>query len=123
MPKPPPPRIHIQYPSPTVDAGRYPAKRTVGDLVEVEADVFRDGHDKLRAVIVQTPPGGGEARESELRAIDAHHNGVRWAGSFVVDAPGRWELDDRGLDGPLRDLARRAARASSRPASTTSRAS
>ena len=90
MPKPPPPRIHIQYPSPTVDAGRYPAKRTVGDLVEVEADVFRDGHDKLRAVIVQTPPGGGEARESELRAIDAHHNGVRWAGSFVVDAPGRW---------------------------------
>jgi starch synthase (maltosyl-transferring) len=92
MPKPPPPpRIHIQYPQPTVDAGRYPAKRTVGDLVEVEADVFRDGHEKLRAVIVHKAAGARSARESELHPIDAHHNGVRWAGSFVVDAPGRWD--------------------------------
>ena len=92
MPKqPPPPRIHIQYPQPTVDAGRYPAKRTVGDLVEVEADVFRDGHEKLRAVIAHKAAGARSWRESELHAIDAHYNGVRWAGSFVVDAPGRWD--------------------------------
>src|SRR5918995_397952 len=74
MSKPaPPPRIHIQYPEPVVDAGRHPAKRTVGDLVEVSADVFRDGHEKLRAV-------------------DADINGVRWGGSFVVDKPGRWQF-------------------------------
>jgi starch synthase (maltosyl-transferring) len=91
MPKPPPPRIHIQYPQPAVDAGRYPAKRTVGDLVEVEADVFRDGHEKLRAVICHKAAGARRWRESELQPIDAHHNGVRWAGSFVVDAPGRWD--------------------------------
>ena len=91
MPKPPPPRIHIQYPQPTVDAGRYPAKRTVGDLVEVEADVFRDGHEKLRAVICHKPVGARRWRESELHPIDAHFNGVRWAGSFVADAPGHWD--------------------------------
>ena len=87
MPKqPPPPRIHIQYPQPTVDAGRYPAKRTVGDLVEVEADVFRDGHEKLRAVIAHKAAGARSWRESELHAIDAHYNGVRWAGSTTSPA-------------------------------------
>ena len=92
MPKPPPPRIHIQYPAPTVDAGRYPAKRTVGDLVEVTADVFRDGHDKLRAVVLYKRNGSRKWREAELHALDANINGVRWGGAFVVDAPGRWEF-------------------------------
>jgi len=88
---PPPPRIQIQYPEPVVDAGRYPAKRTVGDLVEVSADVFRDGHDKLRAVAVYRDDGGRTWHEAELHALDAQINGVRWGGSFVVDRPGRWE--------------------------------
>ena len=92
MPKPPPPRIHIQYPAPSVDAGRYPAKRTVGDLVEVTADVFRDGHDKLRAVAAFRPSGARKWREAELHPLDAQINGVRWGGAFVVDAPGRWEF-------------------------------
>ena len=86
-----PARIHIQYPQPTVDAGRYPAKRTVGDVVEVSADVFRDGHDKLRAVVRARGPGADEWIESELHPVDAHHNGVRWAGAFTVDRLGRWE--------------------------------
>src|SRR5918994_6791093 len=92
MPKPaPPPRIHIQYPQPVVDAGRHPVKRTVGDLVEVSADVFRDGHEKLRAVAVYRANSGRKWQEAELHPLDAHHNGVRWGGSFVVDKPGRWE--------------------------------
>jgi starch synthase (maltosyl-transferring) len=92
MPTPPPPRIHIQYPQPVVDAGAYPAKRTVGDLVEVTADVFRDGHEKLRAVAVYRCNGGRKWHEAELHALDAQFNGVRWGGSFVVDKPGRWEF-------------------------------
>jgi starch synthase (maltosyl-transferring) len=92
MAQPPPLRIHIQYPQPVVDAGRYPAKRTAGDLVEVSADVFRDGHEKLRAVALHRPAGRGEWAEAELHPLDAHHNGVRWGGSFVVDEIGRWEF-------------------------------
>ena len=91
MSPPPPPRIQIQYPEPVVDAGRYPAKRTAGDLVEVTADVFRDGHDKLRAVAVYRAANGRKWHEAELHPLDAHINGVRWGGSFVVDRPGRWE--------------------------------
>ena len=87
----PPPRIVIQYPTPAVDDGRYAAKRCVGDRVTVEADVFRDGHDLLRAVIRYTHAEDEHYQETEMRRIDAHLGGVRWAGSFDVDRQGRWE--------------------------------
>ena len=78
---------------PAVDAGRYPAKRTVGDLVEVRADVFRDGHEKLRAVAVlpRATAAASGARPSCTRSTRTI-NGVRWGGAFVVDEPGRWEF-------------------------------
>jgi starch synthase (maltosyl-transferring) len=89
--KPPPERIVIQFPTPAVDDGRYPAKRVVGDTVNVEADIFRDGHDILRAVVRYKPPQARNWREAEMQRIDAHLGGVRWAGSFEVDKTGRWE--------------------------------
>ena len=46
-----PSRIRIAYPSPTIDCGRWPVKRTVADAVHVSADIFRDGHEVLRAVV------------------------------------------------------------------------
>jgi starch synthase (maltosyl-transferring) len=87
---PSPRRIVIQYPSPAVDGGRYPIKRCVGDVVAVSADIFRDGHEPLRAVVRSRDPAG-RLRESELHRTDAQLNGVRWAGSFAVDCEGRWE--------------------------------
>src|SRR5579875_1721779 len=90
--EPAPTRIEIQYPSPSVDAGQYPAKRCVGDTVEVSADIFRDGHDLLRAVVRYRAPGAKQEDEAELHRTDGHLGGVRWAGSFTVDAPGRWEF-------------------------------
>ncbi|MBV9422583.1 MAG: alpha-1,4-glucan--maltose-1-phosphate maltosyltransferase [Solirubrobacterales bacterium] len=84
-------RIVIQYPQPAVDDGRYPAKRCVGDSVMVAADVFRDGHDILRAVVRYRGPGDPDWRETEMRPIDAHLDGVRWAGEIEVDRVGRWE--------------------------------
>jgi starch synthase (maltosyl-transferring) len=92
MPKPPPPRIHLQYPQPAVDGGANPAKRTVGDRVLVSCDAFRDGHEKLRAVVMSRPAGARKWTENELLPLDAHHNGVRWGGEFVVDKRGRWEF-------------------------------
>jgi starch synthase (maltosyl-transferring) len=89
--KPAPPRIVIQYPTPAVDDGRYAAKRVVGDAITIEADIFRDGHDILRAVVRHKPPQARNWREVEMERIDAHLGGVRWAGGFEVDQPGRWE--------------------------------
>jgi starch synthase (maltosyl-transferring) len=86
-----PPRIVIQYPSPTVDGGRFPAKRCIGDHVEVEADVFRDGHDLIRAVVRYREPAGRKWHETEMRRVDAHLEGVRWAGGFEVSRMGRYQ--------------------------------
>jgi len=85
----PPSRIKIEHPSPTVDAGRWPVKRTVGDTVNVSADIFRDGHEVLRAVVRWRAPGEKAWEESPLIAVDAHHDGVRWEGRFPVEHIGR----------------------------------
>jgi starch synthase (maltosyl-transferring) len=57
----------------------------------VSADIFRDGHDHLRAVARYRGPGDRRWMEAELKQIDAHLDGVRWAGEFEVDRQGHWE--------------------------------
>ncbi len=86
----PPSRIRIEHGAPTVDGGRWPAKATVGDTVAVSADIFRDGHERLRAAVRYAGPGNEDHGEAPLHPVDAHHQGVRWEGSFAVDRPGRW---------------------------------
>jgi starch synthase (maltosyl-transferring) len=87
----PPRRIVIQHPIPSVDDGLYPVKRCVGDRVTVEADVFRDGHDLLRAVVSYREAEDPVWQQAELHRVDAHLDGVRWRGEFTVDRPGRWQ--------------------------------
>jgi starch synthase (maltosyl-transferring) len=87
-----PPRIQILNPAPMIDCGRFPAKRTVGEWVEVSADVFRDGHEILRAQVRYRGPGDGEWRAAPMRWIDREVDGDRWAGAFEVDRVGRWEF-------------------------------
>ena len=106
----PPTRIVIQYPTPSVDDGRYPAKRCVGDRVRVQADVFRDGHELLRAVVRYRAPGSGRWREAEMRRIDAHLGGVRWSGDFDVERVGSYQYTIEAwtdLFGTWRDELRR----------------
>ena len=43
--------IVIEHVRPAVDDGRYPAKRVVGDVLAVSADIFKEGHDLLAARI------------------------------------------------------------------------
>jgi starch synthase (maltosyl-transferring) len=86
-----PRRIRIAKPAPVLDNGRYAVKRTVGDKVAVSADVFRDGHEKLKAVVKYKAPGGRRWLETEMHAVDAHISGVRWAGEFTVETPGTWQ--------------------------------
>jgi starch synthase (maltosyl-transferring) len=90
MPEAPPERIVIQYPSPAVDGGRFPAKRCIGDDVTVEADIFRDGHELLRAVVRYRGPSHKRWHETEMTRVDSHLGGVRWAGRFELDQIGRW---------------------------------
>jgi starch synthase (maltosyl-transferring) len=87
----PPARIRIQLPQPAIECGRWPIKRTVGDTVAVSADIFRDGHEVLRAIVRSRRAGARQWNESPMHPVDAHHNGVRWAGEFTVDSIGPWQ--------------------------------
>jgi starch synthase (maltosyl-transferring) len=49
-----------------IDCGRFPAKRTVGEWVQVSADVFRDGHEILRAQVRYRGPGKAEWSETPM---------------------------------------------------------
>jgi starch synthase (maltosyl-transferring) len=44
-------RVVIEAIRPSVDGGRFAVKRTVGDKMIVEADIYTDGHEQLAAVV------------------------------------------------------------------------
>ena len=41
----------IEQVEPELDGGRYPVKRIVGETMEVSADIFKEGHDIIGAVL------------------------------------------------------------------------
>jgi starch synthase (maltosyl-transferring) len=86
----PPPRIAIEELSPDVDAGRFPAKRCVGDTVEIAATIFRDGHDIIRAVVLLAPPGSDHWTEVEMRKLPPDQGADRWSAPVEIDRLGRW---------------------------------
>jgi starch synthase (maltosyl-transferring) len=78
--------FHIEDVFPTVDGGRFPVKRIVGEPVEVWADIYRDGHDVVSAALVWRRERDREWRREPM----THHSNDRWSGSFVPDQPGRY---------------------------------
>src|SRR5436190_14162833 len=80
-------RIQIQRVWPTIDCRRFPAKRSLGDKVDVWADVFADGHEVLRAVVRHKQPGARRWSEERMEPI----GNDRWYGSFEVSELGRWQ--------------------------------
>jgi len=79
-------RVVIEGLSPEVDAGRFPAKRTVGDLVRVEADIFTDGHDAVSAALLYRHEGSQEWSETPMIFLVND----RWFGEFRVLDLGRY---------------------------------
>jgi len=73
-------RVVIEGIKPEVDCGRYPAKRTIGDQVVVEADIFCDGHDMISAMLLYRKEEDSEWKEIEMQALVND----RWRGKFQV---------------------------------------
>lgn len=84
-------QILIEHIWPEIDCGRYPVKRIVGDMFEVQADIFRDGHDLIAAALMYrqvsgAPPGETGWREVPMRAIEND----RWYGHFPLESIGNY---------------------------------
>jgi starch synthase (maltosyl-transferring) len=70
--------ILIERVSPELDGGRYPVKREVGDRLEVTADIFKEGHEVLMAVLRYRSARDADWREAPMRPLEND----RWAGWF-----------------------------------------
>jgi starch synthase (maltosyl-transferring) len=81
-------RVVIENVTPCVDGGRFPAKRCAGDRVQVEADIFTDGHDVLRALLLHRPYGESAWTEVEMTSLPNDH----WRATFDVPDVGVYEF-------------------------------
>jgi len=88
----------VEAVTPEVDAGRFPAKRSVGEVVVVEADVFADGHDSLASVLRYRH----ESSEQWIEAPMTPLVNDRWRGSFAVTKIGRYLYTVEGWVDPFR---------------------
>jgi starch synthase (maltosyl-transferring) len=73
-------RVVIQRVKPEIDCGLYPIKRTVGETVVVEADVFGDGHDAISASLLYRKENEKEWRRQPMRFL----GNDRWRASFSI---------------------------------------
>lgn len=74
--------IIIQNVTPVVDDGRYPIKREVGDVLEIGADIFREGHDKLTAVMLYRRLGQAAWHEAAMTCVNPGLD--RWTGGVEL---------------------------------------
>src|SRR3954453_6956414 len=85
-------RVVIENLEPRVDAGRFPAKRVVGDVVVVEADIFTDGHDAISARLDFCFSGDNEWQSVPMQPLVND----RWTASFRVDRIGIYQYKVAG---------------------------
>jgi starch synthase (maltosyl-transferring) len=74
-------RVVIEGVEPEIDAGRFPVKRTPGEMVRVEADIFADGHDEIAAVVLYRAADEPAWREAPMRLLVND----RWRGEFRIE--------------------------------------
>ena len=105
----PPSSVLVEGITPLVDGGRYAVKRVVGDLLVVEADVFKDGHDKIGAVLRVRRVGDERWSAAPMAAL----GNDRWSAFLALEEIGRHEYEVEGfpdlwatwLDGTRKKLA------------------
>jgi starch synthase (maltosyl-transferring) len=99
-------RVVISGVQPEIDCGHYPIKRTVGEEVVVEADIFADGHDELSCLLLHRIQGAAW----QLVPMAPLGND-RWRATFTVEQEGTYEYTLRGWVSHFatwrRDLAKR----------------
>jgi len=77
-------RAVIEGVYPEIDAGLFPAKRSTGDPVDVEADIFADGHEAVSAVLAYRKAESETWKETPMTLL----GNDRWHGRFFVSEQG-----------------------------------
>ncbi|MCL1839217.1 MAG: alpha-1,4-glucan--maltose-1-phosphate maltosyltransferase [Propionibacteriaceae bacterium] len=91
-------RIPITKVAPVIEGGSYPAKAVVGELVPIQAVVFREGHDGVCASVLLTSPNQVQTR-IEMDAIEPVGLDP-WLAFFTPDEIGLWTFKIEGWSDP-----------------------
>ena len=91
-------RVAIEGVVPQVNHGRFAAKRTLGDTVIVEADVFADGHDALSCVLLYREAAQSRWQETPMEALAND----RWRGVFMAARLGLYRYTIQGWIDPFK---------------------
>ena len=81
-----PERVIIEGVEPEIDGGRFPIKRHTGSNVQVEADIFTDGHDVISALLLYRKETDSAWKGVFMKPLVND----RWRASFRVDEIGRY---------------------------------
>jgi starch synthase (maltosyl-transferring) len=78
-------RVVIEGVKPEIDGGRFPIKRTVGEVVKVEADIVTDGHEVIAAQLLYRREQDPDWQVAAMQPLVND----RWQGEFPVRELGR----------------------------------
>ncbi|HEY5834029.1 alpha-1,4-glucan--maltose-1-phosphate maltosyltransferase [Streptomyces sp.] len=92
-------RIPVVDVRPVVDCGRRPAKAVVGEVFEVTATVFREGHDAVAANVVLRDPAGRSGPWTPMRELAPGTD--RWGALVTPTTEGRWTYTVEAWSDPL----------------------
>jgi starch synthase (maltosyl-transferring) len=88
-----PSRVVIEMVAPVVDAGRFPAKASLGEPVTVVADVFGDGHDAVNAALRWRSAPVGARAGKWVEAPMVFDVNDRWSATFSPAKLGRHQFE------------------------------
>ena len=87
-------RLPILNVTPVVEAGRWPAKAFVGEVIPFAATVFREGHDSLGVELLLTSPS---AKLSVHRLAAGNLGSDRWETSLLIREQGDYKFQIRAF--------------------------
>ena len=79
---------------PQIEGGKYPIKRVPGEPVTVYADIFKEGHDVVAAVVKWRDAGSRKWNEAAMSPV----GNDRWTATFPAGAVGftEWTIESWG---------------------------
>jgi starch synthase (maltosyl-transferring) len=85
-------RVVIQNVSPEIGCGQYLIKSTLGQKVNIAADIFADGHDVIKAIVLLRRKDAANWQEIPMEFQINDH----WEASFTPEDLGHYEFTVRG---------------------------
>ncbi|MEV0413424.1 alpha-1,4-glucan--maltose-1-phosphate maltosyltransferase [Streptomyces sp. NPDC050448] len=92
-------RIPVLDVRPAVDCGARPAKAVVGEVFEISATVFREGHDAVAAHVVLRDPSGRLRPPVPMRELAPGTD--RWGARVSAEVEGRWTYTVEAWSDPV----------------------